>query len=94
MASSPSDGFKAALTLECGNAGLQGEHRQKHSRNRLTRVQRRLEETAEVFHVSPDAVKRVWRSTRLWLFREHVGAGRYRPGACGVLVELPPRLLS
>src|SRR5204863_9675116 len=25
-----------------------------------------LEETAEVLHVSPDAVKRDWRSTKLW----------------------------
>jgi RNA polymerase sigma factor (TIGR02999 family) len=33
MALSPSDGQDAALTLECGNAGLQGEHPKKCSRN-------------------------------------------------------------
>jgi RNA polymerase sigma factor (TIGR02999 family) len=33
MALSPSDGQDAALTLECGNAGLQGEHHRKCSRN-------------------------------------------------------------
>jgi hypothetical protein len=29
----PADGHEAAGTLECGNAGLQGEHLQKRSKN-------------------------------------------------------------
>jgi hypothetical protein len=33
MAFPPPDGHVTAGTLECGNAGLQGEHRQKNARN-------------------------------------------------------------
>jgi RNA polymerase sigma factor (TIGR02999 family) len=37
MALSPSGGWKAALTLECGNAGLQDEYSRKRSGNGRTR---------------------------------------------------------